>query len=203
MFARYLGGDFAGAGATVDEAARRYRELGDQRGLARTHWTRATIALQSGDAAGAIGMFERSLDMFDATGDARYHAMAAGSLAWAHWSIGDVATAGRWLKRGIVETRAMRDIASLTINLPAAAVHALAARGPETAATLLGAFESLRQLYGIEPPAGMSFLIETRKPIERARDALGNEAFDAALERGRRMSLDEALDLIAGVSDPA
>ncbi|HEX7949164.1 MAG TPA: hypothetical protein VF494_02355 [Candidatus Limnocylindrales bacterium] len=39
------------------------------------------------------------------------------------------------------------------------------------------------------------------KPIERARETLGNEALEAAFDRGRRMSLDEALAIVG--DDPA
>ena len=197
IFVRYIGGDIEGALATVDEAERRYRALGDERGQARAEWTRATATMQSGDVARAIGMFERSLPRFEANGDLLYHAMTAGSLAWASWQIGNVGAAGPWLQIAIAETRAMRDIASLTINLPAVAVYALEARGAETSAAVLGAFDSLRQVYGIEPPVGVTFLIDTQQPAEKARDALGDEAFDVAFERGRRMSLDEALDLVS------
>src|SRR5439155_13133285 len=90
VFVRYIGGDFEGALATIAEAERRYLELGDERGRARAEWTRATVAMQSGDAQRSIRMFERSLLQFEATGDAWYHAMAAGSLAWAHWASGDM-----------------------------------------------------------------------------------------------------------------
>ena len=137
--------------------------------------------------------------MFETTGDAWYHAIAAGSLAWAHWATGDVSTAGRWLLQGLAETRSMRDIASATISLPALSVYALSARGAEVAAAIMGAFESLTQMYGVEPPGGLNFLIATQQPHDRARQLLGDEAFEVAFERGRRMTLEEAIDLVVEV----
>ncbi len=196
-FTRWIGGDYEGARGLIDDAERRFRELGDERGIARLEWTRATTVMQSGDAAGSIAIFERALAMFDATGDAWYHALTASSLAWAYWAMGDVPSAGRWLLQGLAETRSMRDIASMTIGLPALSVYALTTRGPEVAASIMGAFESLTELYGIEPPGGLNFLITTQQPVDRARQMLGDEAFEIAFERGRRLTLEEAIDLVA------
>lgn len=197
IFTRYIQGDFQGALATIAEAERRFRLLGDEVGLARTEWTRGTVAMHAGDLPGAIQIMERSASTFEAIGDAWYHAMAAGSLGWAYWVAGNKPVAHQWLFRSLTETRAMRDIASMTIGLPAMAVWALDARGPEVAASLLGTFETLRERYGVDPPAGLNFLIETVKPIERARETLGNAAFETAFERGRRMDLDEAFAMIS------
>ena len=201
IFTRYIQGDIEGALATIAQAQRRYELLGDERGLARVEWARGTAAMQAGDLPGAIAILERSVSTFEANGDAWYHATATGSLGWAYWMAGDKSAAHEWLFRSLAETRAMRDIASMTIGLPAMAVWALDERGPETAASLLGTFESLRDRYGINPPAGLNFLIETMRPVERAREVLGDEAYAAAFERGRRMDLDEAFGLIS--DDPA
>ena len=191
-----IGGDLDGAREMIEEAARRYRALGDERGLARTEWTAATATWQTDGPAAAIPFFKRALAMFDATGDVWYHVMALGGLTWAYWAIGDDAAAGPLLALAAKETRAMRDIALLTIGLPALAVYALKTHGAETAAMLMGSFETLRQTYGIEPPAGLSFLVATQRPLERAREALGAESYAAAFERGRRLTLDEAIDLV-------
>lgn len=198
VFTRYISGDVTEALDLIDDAERRYRALGDERGLARLEWSRATIELQSGNSHGAIPRFEHSLVMFEATDDVLYHAMALGSLAWAHWMLGDARAAGRWLLRSVEETREMRDIASLTISLPALAVYAMEAGEPEAAAMLMGAFASLKEQYGIEAPAGIDFLTNTRRPVERARDDLGQSRYQAAFERGRRMTLEQALDLLDG-----
>jgi predicted ATPase/class 3 adenylate cyclase len=201
IFTRYIGGDIEGALATIAESERRYRLLGDERGLARIEWTRGTVAMQSGDLPGAIAIMERSLARFEANGDAWYHATAAGSLGWAYWSAGNKPVAHQWLLTALAETLAMRDIASITIGLPMLAVLALDNRGAEAAASLMGAFEEFRQLYGIEPPAGLNFLIETNAPLQRTRATIGDEAFEAAFDRGRRMSLDEAVALVAAVAE--
>lgn len=203
IFTRYIGGDTRGAIATIEDAERRFRELGDERGVARLMWNRATAVLQAGDPAGAVPMFDRSLEMFEATGDVWYRAMAEGSLAWAHWGLGDAETAGRWILRSLADSRAIRDTATLTISLPALAVFALENGHAEVAAAVLGAYENLRQVHGIEAPAGINFLIDSTKAIDRVRDGLGPDAYRAALERGKRMSLDEALDLVVSTAPAA
>ena len=189
-------GDLDDAREMIEEATRRYRDLGDERGLARTEWTGATATWQTDGPAAAIPLFKRALAMFDATGDAWYHAMALGSLTWAYWAIGDEATAGELLARATKETRDMRDIASLTIGLPALAVYALKTRGAETAAMLMGSFQTLRQTYGVEPPAGLSSWSRRSDHLsEPARRSVPRPS-QVAFERGRRLTLDEAIDLV-------
>jgi hypothetical protein len=56
------------------------------------------------------------------------------------------------------------------------------------------AFEQL----GVRPPAGYQELAGF-DPIPDIRAALGPEGFEEAVTRGRRLSLDEAVDLIEEV----
>ena len=67
---------------------------------------------------------------------------------------------------------------------------------PEDAAVLLGAFEGLSERYGVKPPLALADLMDMADPYQRARDRLEPEIFEAALERGRRMSLDDAMTLV-------
>ena len=80
----------------------------------------------------------------------------------------------------------------------------------------MGAFERSCEVHGVRAPAGLDRLIRTSQPLERARHVLGAERFAAAVERGRRMSLDEAVtyaeqlgrrvlgdELAAGDPDPS
>src|SRR6266511_339509 len=67
---------------------------------------------------------------------------------------------------------------------------AAARQQPQRAAVLLGAAESIRKRAGTPLPP------QERVDVDRATDvavrALGREAFPGVLERGRRMSIEEA-----------
>ena len=62
---------------------------------------------------------------------------------------------------------------------------------------ILGAFEALAERYGVRPPLPLAALIKAADPLERARAALRPDELAEALERGRRMTLGETMDLVA------
>ena len=70
-----------------------------------------------------------------------------------------------------------------------------------TAALLTGAFEGLCERYGRRPPAALEQFPQGRDPFPAAHAALGDEDFQAAVARGRRMWLDEAVALIVELGD--
>jgi hypothetical protein len=72
---------------------------------------------------------------------------------------------------------------------------------PDVAALLTGAFEGLCERYGVRPPAAFQHFLQGRDPFPAARAALGDEDFQVAVARGRRMSLDEAMAVIVELGD--
>ena len=183
----------------MDRARDLYAEVGDARGAARTEWTRATAVMSEGRAAEALLIFEAAADRFAELGDAWYHAMAIGSIAWARFAIGDIVGASHKFAESLVEYHALRDVATTAISLQVGAIVALEAGHAEDAAVLMGAMESLGERYGVKPPAGLAWLIKTRAPSERVEASLEPHVLAAALERGRRLTLDEAVDLIVEI----
>ena len=58
--------------------------------------------------------------------------------------------------------------------------------------------------YGAaEVPAGINFLVDSTKAFERVHEATDADSYSAAFERGKRMSLDEALDLVESTAPAA
>ena len=53
------------------------------------------------------------------------------------------------------------------------------------------------------PPAALEMLFREWDPSERARAILDRVDFEAALERGRRMRLEEVIELIDRLQDEA
>ena len=71
------------------------------------------------------------------------------------------------------------------------------------AAALLAAGKHLRELYGIKTPMGLERLIAQYVPRAQVRERLDPERLAEASERGRRMSLDEAVAMIVRIQDEA
>jgi hypothetical protein len=87
------------------------------------------------------------------------------------------------------------------VGLPIGALIALHIGRPRDAAIILGAFESLCERYGVRPPVGLAALIGMADPRERVSEALDPATLADALALGGRMSLGEAVDLIARLVD--
>lgn len=184
----------------ADEAHRRYEALGDEIGINRTAWGMANLTMMR-EPRDAIPDLERLLRRAEELGDAPWVPLFTGNLAWASFAIGDDATAGRWAMRSMRGYYAIRDVASTTISLPAGALTAIGLDRPTDAATLLGAFQGLCERYGVRPPLGLETIIRKASPLERAQAALDPVEFATAFERGRRMTLAEAMELIAELGE--
>lgn len=200
-FARNMHVGATAAWAEAEAAIRLFEELGDERGLARTIWTRGTFVMVRDGPAKALPIFQEALEAFDRNGDAWYRCMAVGSLTWCYFAMNEPLEAAHWAKETILEYHALHDRTTTTISLAPSARVALDGGMAEDAAVLLGAFENLCEVYGVRPPSGILYLIAGANIDERTRDALGPEEFETARERGRRLTLDEAVDLVADVCE--
>jgi predicted ATPase/class 3 adenylate cyclase/GGDEF domain-containing protein len=196
IYGRFISRDADGAMVMLERARRLYEELGDERALARLGWTEGVVLMNQGRPGEARRSFEDSLPTFRASGDAWYEAMALGSLAWLAFGEGDGRTAVDSFVRSMAKSRDLGDRATLAISLEVAAIAALELDEPESAALLLGALETATAQYGVQPPAGLAFLIATREPRKRIEEALDPSTLRDAMERGRRTSLDDAVELM-------
>lgn len=180
----------------VSKARRAFEEIGDARGVNRCDWALANLAMIFDGPAVAFDSMSLVRDRAVELGDAPYVAMAGGSMAWDAHAIGDVPSAVRWSLTAFEALYALRDVASTTISLPVGAVLALLIGRPEDAAVILGAFEGLSDRYGVTPPYALAQLILGVEPMDQVREQLAPEVLGAALERGRRMTLDEVRPLV-------
>ncbi|MFI5225857.1 MAG: ATP-binding protein [Candidatus Limnocylindrales bacterium] len=195
------GGEAADAAAWLDEVRRRYHDLGDERGVARADWAVGNMSLADGRPAEALTMFSVALDRFAELGDAQYHAMAVGSMAWANFALGDRRAAVGWAIRALRETFAQRDLGTTAISLHSGILVAVYTGHAEDGARLHGAFDAARERYGVRPPAGLERFVTAQDPFRLVREAVSPERFEAAYEEGRRLSLGEAVDLVAAMAE--
>ena len=189
--------------AALDEIRRRYRDLGDERGVARTDWAEGNVLLGARRAAEAVPVFERAIARFAELGDAQYHHMAVGSLAWARYALGDQPAAVHLAIQALQETYSQRDVGTTAISLHIGVLIAAYTGHADDAARLAGAFDAACERYGVRPPAALERFAMSQDPFRLAREALPADRFEAAYEEGRRLSLGEAVDLvIAMASEP-
>ncbi len=187
----------------AEEVIQRYRDLGDARSEARAAWALAILAMGAGRADEATDLLERALPEFERLDDRQYHAMTVSSLGWAWFTRGDIPLAIRYAIDGLLESHAMRDIATTTISLHVGVLVAAVVGRFEDAAELIGTFDASCERYGVRPPVALSSFIKTHDPFAATAEALPPEAYAAAYERGRRLSLDEAVAKVADLGEAA
>jgi predicted ATPase/class 3 adenylate cyclase len=187
----------------VEDVVQRYRDLGDTRSEARAAWGLAILAMSAGRTVEATEELERALREFERLDDRQYHAMTVASLGWVSFVRGDIALAVRYAIEGLLESHAMRDIATTTISLHVGVLVAVMIGRFEDAAEIVGAFEASCERYGVRPPAALTTFIEVSDPFAATRQALSPETYAAAYERGARMTLDEAVARVADLGEVA
>ena len=122
-------------------------------------------------------------------------------MAWGSFMLGDMTSAARWGIQSILTSYGMRDVAGSTIALPITATIAIEFGHADDAALIMGAFEGLCERYGVRPPIGLEQLIRSSDPGVRLQGIMAPEPLEAALERGRRMTIDEAMEVVVRVAD--
>ena len=187
----------------VDQVVARFRDLGDERGMARAMWSFAVIDMGRGRVDEAYGRLLACQAEFDRLDDRQYHAMTVGSLGWAAFVAGDVQTASRMVVESIVETMGMRDLGTTTVSLHVGMLLASIVGRDEDAVLVSGAFDGLCERYGVRPPAALQEFVGDLDPLARARAEMTPAAYAAAYEQGRRMTLEEAVALIVELGDSA
>jgi predicted ATPase/class 3 adenylate cyclase len=203
IYRNYITGDFEAAAQRLQESRRLFAELGDERSLARTEWTRGTMAMNEGRNADSEPIFEGALQGFRESGDAWYESLALASLAWARFAQGDNRRAITYFLRSLMISRDLGDVATTAISLEVAAICALELHESLAAAMLLGAFETALLRYGARPPAALARLISTKEPHERLRDELDEPTMERAMTEGRRLTVDEAVALLVEIATNA
>jgi len=145
-----------------------------------------------GDYQRAAELHQESLECFRSLGDQNF------GLPWAYQSLGETALglgnlpeAARWLAQGLTISQTLSDQASVAWCLAGLGSVAALDEEPERAVRLWGTAERLRQAIGCRPAPAARATYE--RAVALARAQLGEDAFAAAWEAGRAMSLEEAL----------
>jgi hypothetical protein len=176
-----------------------YADLGHERGQARVAWARSAGGLMNGETGfdlgpEAIDVLSAMHARFEALDDFLYAELCVGSLAWVHLVLGNVGEAARWGGRAMLTSWQAGSVSDTTFSLRAAAIVAAELELWQDAATLLGAYEEFERRFAVRPPVILEVVTGRADPRAVSLSHLGDAAFEAALESGRAMSFDEAVD---------
>jgi predicted ATPase/class 3 adenylate cyclase len=195
-----MAGEIAPAMAMLDEAIVIYRELGDRRGEARADAIRGILMMLGGDATTARELMTRASIRLRELDDVFFEALTISTLSWVAYGLGNLReTVLNW-RRGMALNRELADVASTTIGLQVLALLAADRGLPEAAVQVNEAFEAACRAYAVRPPRPLEVLLARPNYVAQLLETLGQERYDRAAERGRRMTLDEAVDYAVTVS---
>jgi predicted ATPase/class 3 adenylate cyclase len=188
-----LGGDGETARAEFMEALEIQERTGDREGAGMSLGGLASLTAQRGNAEAALDLYGRSLAAFEAIGDRGEEARTLSEMAWTYLESGDTALARR---RFLDAVQAHTDIASMRgvgVSLTGLAAAEAVDGRPDRAAQIAAAAELLAQEEGIV----VVYSDETpgQELVEQARAALSADELARATELGRRLTIEEALDL--------
>ena len=182
--------DMPAARALNDEVLVLCREIGDRRGTARALMGLGMIAAYTGDAPCARGHFLESLALSRALGDSWLMCGALLGLGHAERVGGDVTAAHGHYAESLTLCR--KSNSNWELHLFEALAALAADEGDlERAVRLLGASEALREARGF---ALFPFLQpEHDRVLSAARRGVDPDAFSAAWNEGRTLSIDQAV----------
>ena len=195
-------GDLAAAAVLSDEALAAMREQGDQHGLINVLTTRVLVAAMGDDLAQAQERADEFLALADTVGERWARAYVVWALAVATWRAGDL---GRASELGL-EAMALRlpfdDHVGLIWSAEVLAWVAADQGQAVKAAILLGAAAQAADRIGTTLQS-FAFLGENHEPCAaRLRAELGDDAFAAAVGKGRVLPPEQVYALAAGAPAP-
>jgi non-specific serine/threonine protein kinase len=189
-----LTGDSARARAEYDEAIRIYEAMGDRKGLVNVREALVFILLHAGDYAAARAVQAENLAGFRIAGEPFRIASALSALTGINLKDGRLTAARESLGEAMGMFHKIGDMQRTASLLTMASALAIAEGNPKRAALIAGAAAVVREPLGdVATPMQLLGLTD---PVPAARSALGDEAFEAAYQAGRALSLDEAVGLV-------
>ena len=184
--------NFAAARSLFEEGLTIKRALGDKRSIAYSLNQLADLALAEENTGAARSLYEESLRIGQELGDKRGIAWSLSSLGLAAWAEGDFIAARVRFAESLAIFVEVGDKNSAAESLGRVAEVAAIQGQPGRAARFFGSVQRLREAMGAAPqsPADRA---EHDPSVASLRTTLGEEAFEAAWEEGRAMTLEQAI----------
>lgn len=185
---------------TIEDSIELARSLGNARSVGGSMKTLGGIALLRGDLAQARALFEESLAIHRSLGDAHGVSHSLLHLALLGLEAGESERPRELLREALAVAREQRDDDLWVANaLEVSARLAAKEDGPGRALRLYARAALLREVVGTRPHYELGWPDPTSE-VDRLRGRLGEQAFAVEWERGRSMSVLEAIDLGSAVS---
>jgi tetratricopeptide (TPR) repeat protein len=186
----YSQGDPITAGTLHERSLAIRRELGDRVGIAASLYNLGMLANSQGDYDAARTLSQESLRLYRETGHSTIiHVL--GFLGHLEREVRDYVQAASFYRESLLLRRERGDVFAVAQSLEDFAVLAGRQGQSERAVRLLGAQEAVCEAIGRTPPVADA--AEYERTIDAARAALSAEAFAAAWEQGRVMTLEQAV----------
>jgi predicted ATPase len=194
-------GDYAQSERLYELAAAIHRERGDSRvfGLMLADWSQT--AAYEGALDRAERLAQEALDIFRRIGDEMRSVEALIRMAQYRVWGGSYKAAADALQEAVDGLRASMHALYLARFIEACADLALATGQAAEAATLFGFADEWREERNLQRPLPMQ--TRANDAAAAVRDALGEEDFASAWERGRRLEPQDALEAAAGAARAA
>ena len=185
-------GDYSGCRALYEECLAIYRELGDRSGEPTSLSNLGQLASAEGDHVAARALHEESLSIRRETGDRRGIVMELNNLAKEAIIVGEPARARALALESLAVLQELSDRRLIAEALEALAGAAAADGAPERATRILGCVGRLREEVGY--PLRPREIPAHERQMTALRSAMGGDgAFDAAMQEGRTMTLENAI----------
>ena len=199
-FIYLIGGDRDRARAELHEALARARAAGDRLIEATILAWLGQESLLDGEPAGAVEAMEQAVALYREVGNRFHLADSLSGVALGYALLGDVTGSRAALIEAIELFREADNPTGLGQSIWGAGVLAVLEGRFERAMVLLGADAANRERVGGGAPPEVLDNVSTN-PEVAARDALDPAVADATWERGRAMSLDQAIAYVLSNED--
>lgn len=184
-------GEGARARPLFEESLAIRRTIGDEAGQATALCNLGCLELDEGDAAKGRTMLREALELDAKSGDEWGVAVDLNALGTAALDTGELVEARDLFVRSLTAFRDLGDTDRLAEVLGSLAGAAVAAGDPIRGARLTGAAEAVWGRLGI--PLAPQDRARFERYQDKARAALGRDAFEQARGEGRSMTVDQAL----------
>ncbi|MEU0403474.1 AAA family ATPase [Streptomyces sp. NPDC006197] len=193
------------AEALIGRALDSYRELGELNSNVLMGQVEVAMARAfRGDLEGAVAICREVREVCEERGELWTRAYALYVLAFSAWTRDAYGEARELLTECVSINHTFRDLVGLVLAIELLALVTVSEGDPAEAAVLQGAAVPVWDTVGIRLFGSEAFDGPRALCEQRAAEALGAEAFDAAVRAGRGLSLDEVVErALAGRRDPA